>query len=135
MVTADHGMVHVPGEDVVELADRPDLLDGVRLLTGDGRARQLHVRPGATEDVLAVWRDDTGGRGHVVSGDEAVAAGWFGPTVTPAARATIGDVVAVAHAPIAWVHRDLDLFGGRLPGLHAGLTRDEVEVPAVVLTA
>ena len=133
VVTADHGMVHVPQEGFVELADRPDLLDGVRVLTGDGRARQLHTRPGAAADVLAAWREDVGADGHVVTREEAIAAGWFGPHVEERVAARIGDVLAVAHAPIAWVHRDLDLFGGRLPGMHAGLTRTELEVPVLVL--
>jgi hypothetical protein len=133
VVTADHGMVHVPPEGFIELADRPDLLAGVRVLTGDGRARQLHARPGASDEVLAAWRHEVGDRGHVVTRDEAVAAGWFGPVRDEAVRASIGDVLAVAEAPVAWVHRETDLFGGRLPGLHAGLTRREVEVPALVL--
>jgi predicted AlkP superfamily pyrophosphatase or phosphodiesterase len=133
VVTADHGMVHVPADGFVELTDRPDLLAGVRVLTGDGRARQLHARPGAAADVAAAWREEVGDRGVVVTRDEAIAAGWFGPVRDDRVRATIGDVIAVADAPIAWVHRDADLFGGRLQGLHAGLTRREVEVPALVL--
>lgn len=135
IVTADHGMVHVPDERMVELADRPDLLDGVRVLTGDGRARQLHVTPGATDDVLAAWRAEVGSDGFVVTRDEAIDAGWFGTVIRDEVRASIGDVIAVADGPVAWVHRDADLFGGRLPGLHAGLTRREIEVPALVLTA
>jgi hypothetical protein len=134
VVTADHGMVHVPDEDLVELADHPHLLEGVRVLTGDSRARQLHVRDGAAADVLAAWREEVGDLGHVVTRDEAIDAGWFGPVRRAEVRATIGDVLAVADGSVAWVHRDADLFGGRLPGLHAGLTRREVEVPALVLT-
>lgn len=133
VVTADHGMVHVPQDGFVELADRPELLAGVRVLTGDGRARQLHTRPGATDAVLAAWREAVGDDGHVVTRDQAIDAGWFGPRVEDRVAERIGDVLAVAHAPIAWVHRDLDLFGGRLPGMHAGLTRTELEVPVLVL--
>ncbi len=135
VVTADHGMVHVAPEGFIELADHPDLLAGVRVLTGDGRARQLHTLPGARDEVLAAWRDHVGDRGHVLTRDEAITAGWFGPIRDEAVRATIGDVLAVADAHIAWVHRDADLFGGRFAGLHAGLTRREVEVPALVLTS
>jgi hypothetical protein len=135
VVTADHGMVHVPEDGFVELTEHPELLAGVRVLTGDGRARQLHVRPGAGDEVLAAWRLHVGDRGHVVSRDEAIAAGWFGQVRDGTVRARIGDVLIVADAPVAWVHRDADLFGGRLPGLHAGLTRREVEVPALVLTS
>ncbi len=135
VVTADHGMLRVPDEGLVELADRPDLLAGVRVLTGDARARQLHTRPGAHDDVLSTWREHAGGSAHVLTRDEAIAAGWFGPLVTEAARSRIGDVVVCARDPgVGWVHRDVDLFGGRLPGMHGALTRDEVEVPALVFT-
>lgn len=134
LVTADHGMVAVSADGFVELADLPELTGGVRLLTGDARARQLHVLPGAGDEVVAAWRDHVGDRAHVLTRDEAVAAGWFGPVVTETARATIGDVVvsAVAH-DVAWVHRDVDPFGGRLPGMHGALTDVEREVPALVL--
>jgi hypothetical protein len=134
VVTADHGMVHVPDEGFVELADAPELLAGVRVLTGDGRARQLHVADGAVDDVLATWRSQVGHDGFVVTRDQAIDAGWFGPVDRPEVRARIGDVLVVADGPVAWVHRDADLFGGRLPGLHAGLTRTELEVPALVVT-
>jgi hypothetical protein len=135
VVTADHGMVHIPPAGFVELADEPALLDGVRLLTGDPRARQLHTVPGAAEDVAAAWQEHAGERAHVVTRDLAVEAGWFGPQVDDRVRPLIGDVVIGAGVPdVAWVHRDADPFGGRLVGQHGGLTRDEVEVPALVLT-
>jgi hypothetical protein len=135
VITADHGMVRVPPEGFVELADRPDLLDGVRVLTGDPRARQLHVQPGAAADVAAAWREACTGLAHVRSRDEAIAAGWFGPEVAEHVRPRIGDVVISATAlDVAWVHRDGDLFGGRLPGQHGALTPEELEVPALVVT-
>lgn len=135
VVTADHGMVAVPDEKLVELADRPQLLEGVRVLTGDFRARQLHARRGAAEEVLAAWREACGSLAHVLTRDDAIAAGWFGPTVTERVRPRIGDVVVSARVPQAgWVHRDRDLFGGRVPGMHGALTPEEIEVPALVIT-
>jgi predicted AlkP superfamily pyrophosphatase or phosphodiesterase len=135
VVTADHGMVHIPPDGFVELADRPDLLDGVRLLTGDGRARQLHTHPGAADDVAAAWRQHAGDRAHVVTRAEAIDAGWFGDHVEDRVRPLIGDVVVSARAlDVSWVHRDADPFGGRLVGQHGALTPEEVEVPALVLT-
>lgn len=134
VVTADHGMVGLdPATSFVELADDPDWLHGVRVLTGDPRSRQLHVRDGATTDVAATWRERCGDDADVVTRDEAIAAGWFGPTVDERVRARIGDVLVVARTATAWVHRDRDLFGGRLPGQHGALTADEVAVPARVL--
>lgn len=135
VVTADHGMVHVPDEGRVELADHPELLAGVETLTGDARARQLHTLDGARADVLAAWREHAGDRAHVITGEEAIESGWFGPRVADAARSHVGDVVVSAvDLDVAWVHRDRDLLGGRMPGMHGALTRAELEVPAAVLT-
>jgi hypothetical protein len=135
VVTADHGMVHVPPDGFVELADEAWLLAGVRMLTGDARARQLHTRPGATDEVVAAWREHAADRAHVVTRDEAIEAGWFGDQVDDRVRPLIGDVIVSARAPdVAWVHRDIDPFGGRLAGQHGALTPDELEVPALVLT-
>ncbi len=134
VVTADHGMITVPPAGFVELADAPELLDGVRVLTGDARARQLHTEAGAAPDVLASWRESFGDLAHVRSRDEAVDAGWFGP-VAPHVYPRIGDVVVSARTlDVAWVHRDIDLFGGRLAGMHGALTPEERRVPSVVVT-
>jgi hypothetical protein len=135
VVTADHGMVRISAAGFVELADQPSLLDGVRLLTGDSRSRQLHTEPDAADEVAAAWRAHAGPRASVRNRDEAIAAGWFGPRVEGRVRPTIGDVVVAARVPdVSWVHRDVDPFGGRLTGQHGGLTRQEVDVPALVLT-
>lgn len=137
VVTADHGMVGVRDADRVELSDHPELLDGVRLLAGEPRVRQLAVRPGALDDVLTAWREHQGGRGEVRSADEALAAGWFGPPgrSDPTARARLGDVIVAATGTGAWVHRDLDPRGGRQPGQHGSLSDDERRVPALLLMA
>jgi hypothetical protein len=135
VITADHGMVHIPPEGCVELADEPALLDGVRVLTGDPRARQLHVRAGAAPDVAAAWREACAGLAHVRTRAEAIADGWFGPEVAEHVVPRIGDVVVSAsRLDVAWVHRDADLFGGRLLGQHGALTPQELEVPALVVT-
>jgi hypothetical protein len=134
VVTADHGMVGIGSDGYVELADTPELLEGVTLLTGDARARQLVTRAGAEDGVAAAWREHAGDRAVVAHRDDAIAAGWFGPEVAPRVRAYLGDVLVAARSPdVAWVHRDVDPLGGRLVGHHGGLTRDEVAVPALVL--
>lgn len=136
VVTADHGMVGVPEAGFVELAERPELLAGDAVLTGDPRARQLHVEPAARDELLAAWREHAGTRAHVLTREEAIAAGWFGPEVTEEAARRIGDVIVCARVlDAAWVHRDLDLLGGRLPGLHGALTPEEMHVPAIVFGA
>ena len=135
VVTADHGMVRVDDAAFVDLADRPDLLEGVRLFGGDPRARQLHVVAGAVDEVAARWREHIGDAGRVVTRDEAIGAGWFGPSsrLRDGVRGRIGDLLVVATAEVAWIHRDRDPLGGRLPGQHGALTDTELSVPARTL--
>jgi hypothetical protein len=132
-VTGDHGMVELRPSERVDLADRPELADGVRLLAGEARARHVHTQRGAAGDVLATWRGLLGHAMWVVSGEEAVAAGWFGPQVADEARARIGDVVAAAHGPIGVVQREVDPTQALLTGHHGSMTPAEQLVPFLEL--
>ena len=49
VVTADHGQVDV-GNSVVVLG--PEIMEGLTLISGEGRFRWLHTRPGAIDDVV-----------------------------------------------------------------------------------
>ncbi len=92
-VTADHGMVDAGADDRVDVDVVPGLRDGVALLGGEPRARHVYAVPGAAPDVLATWQGVLGARAWVVSRDEAIEAGWFGP-VDERFVPRIGDVVA-----------------------------------------
>ncbi len=128
-ITGDHGMVCVPEEDKLDFDSVAALHDGVRALAGEPRARHVHVRPGALPDVLAAWRETVGDRMWLLTRGEAIAQGWFGPHVGTAARERIGDLVAVAHAPVAVVRRSAESMLSSLPGQHGALTDDELLVP------
>jgi hypothetical protein len=136
LVTADHGMVDVPADKRFDLALDHGLADGVRVLAGEARARYVHTRDGATDDVLAAWRERLGDVMWVLSREEAVAAGWFGPQVPERSLARIGDVVAAARAPVAVVdsaRERPELL--RLVGLHGSLTESELTVPLLEVRA
>jgi hypothetical protein len=132
-VTGDHGMVDLRPEQRVDLADQPELAAGVRLLSGEARARHVHTERGAAEDVLAGWRGLLGHAMWVVPGEEAVAGGWFGPQVPDEVRARVGDVVAAAHGPIGVVQREVDPTQAILTGHHGSMTPAEQLVPFLEL--
>ena len=136
LVTADHGMVDVPVTGRVDLAVEPDLRAGVRLLAGEARARYVHALPGAAEDVLAAWRARLGGSAWVLSRDEAIEAGWFGPAVPDRLRGRIGDVVAAARERVSVVDSRRERAEQvALVGLHGSLSDDELLVPLLELRA
>ena len=134
-VTADHGMVDSPHELRLDVAYEPLLAAGVRQVTNEARAPQLHVEPGARDDVHAAWTAVLGDRGIVLTRDDAVAAGWFG-AVAPANLARIGDVVVAMRGRFAVVDSRRarpELLA--LRGLHGSLSDDEVAVPVVHVPA
>jgi hypothetical protein len=128
-VTADHGMVRVPDEDKVDFDAMPALQQGVVALAGEPRMRHVHTMPGAATDVRGTWQEVLGGDWVVATGDDAVAAGLFGPTVTPTARARIGDVIALATGSGGVVERRKVPRLSAMPGQHGSLTDDELLVP------
>jgi len=135
LVTADHGMVDVGPGDRVDVDSEPLLRAGVRLVAGEPRARHVYARDGAAADVLAAWRQRLGATAQVLSRDEVVAAGWFGPTVSPHVLPRIGDVVVAPTGATAVVATRAHPREARLVGYHGSTTPDEVLVPLLVAVA
>jgi hypothetical protein len=128
LITADHGMLDVPRDTRLDVDDEPDLLDGVRVLAGEPRARYVHAVGGAEDDVLARWRDVVGHRAWVVGRDEAIASGVFGP-VDDGVAARIGDVVALARGSWALTASRHEPGPSRLAAYHGSLTATELAIP------
>jgi hypothetical protein len=133
-VTADHGMTDVAPEDRIDADSTPGLLDGVALLGGEPRARHLYTAPGAADDVLQAWRDIIGDRAWVLSRDEAVGAGWFGP-VAPWLAGRIGDVVVAPAGSAAVIASKSEVLESSLIGMHGSLTSSDQLVPLLYLPA
>jgi hypothetical protein len=135
VVTADHGMVDIDRSSVVDVADDPALRAAVEVLAGEGRCRYVHARPGASADVLAVWRDVLDPDEFLVlSRDEVVEGGLLGPAVTETAVQRIGDVVVLARRGGAVFGTGIDSPQVMaLVGQHGSLTPDELLVPLITL--
>lgn len=153
IVTGDHGMIDVPAANRVDIdVDDPafdaaapgagvappapaiakQLSSGVALFSGEDRVRYLHTMPGAHGDVLAAWRETFRDQAWIVSREEAIDAGWFGPRFEPAFEARIGDVV-VASGPQLAVQGSVREPRPFLPvALHGSLTAGEQLVPLLV---
>jgi Type I phosphodiesterase / nucleotide pyrophosphatase len=133
-VTADHGMTDVAPEDRIDADSTPGLLDGIALLGGEPRARHLYTVPGAADDVRQTWRDIIGDRAWVLSRDEAVEAGWFGP-VDPWLADRIGDVVVAPAGSAAVIASKAEVLESSLIGMHGSLTSSDQLVPLLCLPA
>jgi hypothetical protein len=131
-VVADHGMVAVTEAEIVDADACAPLLDGVRAIGGEPRARHVYVDDGALDDVLATWRETLAGRAWVVARDEAIQAGWFGERVSDDVWPRIGDVVAAARGSAVVVRRNAEPLESSLIGHHGSLTSAEQRVPLLV---
>lgn len=127
VVTADHGQVDV-GPSVEVLG--ADVMDGVRLLSGEGRFRWLHARPGATEDVAAAAGAAFGHVAWVRTLEHVIEEGWLGGEPVPEVRDRLGDVVLAPFTATAFLD-PADTGEQRLRCRHGSLTAAEMLVPLV----
>ncbi len=129
-VTADHGLVDCGDLGAVDLDE--SVLAGARTRSGEGRFVWLHARSGRASEIVDAARAAHGDLAWVAPIEQVLDERWFGPVVGPAARARLGDVAIVAHAPMGFTD-PADPGASRLVGRHGSLTPDEMFVP--VLTA
>ncbi|MFI5492026.1 alkaline phosphatase family protein [Actinoplanes sp. NPDC051859] len=133
LVTADHGQLDIPLDGRVDIAADPALSAGVVGVAGEPRVRYLYTRAGAVPDVVAAYRSVFGSSAWVLTRDEAVASGLFGP-VSTAHLGRIGDVVVVC------LDHTVALAGGweppavgRLVAYHGSVTATEMTVPLLTV--
>ncbi|MHB8219616.1 MAG: alkaline phosphatase family protein [Acidimicrobiales bacterium] len=127
VVTADHGQVDV-GSTVEVLG--PDVMDGVELLSGEGRFRWLHARPGALEDVVEAAEASFSHIAWVRTREQVIDEGWLGGEPVPEVADRLGDVVLVPFAATAFLD-PADVGEQRLCARHGSLTEAEMYVPLV----
>jgi hypothetical protein len=125
VVTADHGQVDVGRAGEVLGGD---VMDGVTLLSGEGRFRWLHVRPGARDAVLAAATESFGDVAWVRTREQIVADGWLGGVPSAAVASRMGDVVLAPFTPTAFLD-PADTGELRLEARHGSLTPAEMLVP------
>ncbi len=133
-ITADHGMVDVPPATRTDIDEWPELRAGVALLGGEPRARHVYAEPGAAGDVVAAWRDVLGPSAWVVSREQAIDDGWFGP-VDNRVAGRLGDVIAAARDTCAMVATVTEPRESALVGMHGSITASDQLIPLLSCVA
>lgn len=131
VITADHGQVHVGG-NTIRLDDR--LMRQVDYLSGEGRFRWLHTRHGGESEVQRIAQDQYGDRAWVLTRDEMIDTGWFGPRVTDTARKRLGGVALVPFADVSF-DDPADHGSFTLVCRHGSMTSAEIDVPLLAWRA
>lgn len=129
-ITADHGMIASDSSTRIDIAERPELQEGVALVGGEPRAVSLYVEEGMNpNDVAQRWRHVLEDKARVYTKDEAIAAGLYGP-VHDRVLPYIGDVIAMASSNVTIVDSCTQSdVATHLPAVHGSLTRAELDIP------
>ena len=129
LITADHGQIRIPTEEIVRASDDPDLNRHLLVpVVGESRAAFLYPRPGragAIRDHLAAAYPDWF---TVLDSAAALDAGLMGKPVCDEAYARAGELLALPRGRHALQHAEILV---PLLGRHGGLTQDEMLVPLI----
>jgi hypothetical protein len=136
LITADHGMMRGDPNQTIYLNHLlPEMTDLLRPAAGGGpiypcgspRDLFLHLRPGTLDHARALLTEALGDQAIVLTIDEGLAAGLFGPPpYDPEFRRRLGDLLILPRAGVfIWWHEE-DKLENRFYGHHGGLTPEEV---------
>jgi len=129
VVTADHGQVEV-GDATVPIA--PDVARFVEMVSGEGRFRWLHARPGCVDELFGATCEAFGDVAWVRTVGALEREGWYGGPLTDAGRLRLGDVAVIPFEPIA-ITDPADSGEFTLCCRHGSSTPAEMFVPLLAL--
>lgn len=136
LVTADHGMIDVPAHRQLVIDPDDPVREGVAHIGGEPRMLHVYLDPGADADAAATrWQRTLGAAADVGTRAQVIASGLFGPVVTDAAAARIGEVLVAARGNRAIYDGAADPTSRGMVGQHGALTPEERMVPLIRLGA
>ena len=135
ITTADHGFIDSPGERVINLYDHPQLAALLaRPLCGERRVAYCYVAQKNRPAFAAYVQQHLAQCADLRLSSELIEEGWFGPPPFHARLASrVGDYTLLMKDD--WTIKDW-LPGEkpfRMLGVHGGASRDEMEIPLIVL--
>lgn len=136
IVTADHGMLDVPEEHKLILAETSLLLEGLTAWAGEPRVPHLYFESDSVAHVARErWEEALGDSALVMTRQEVIDGGWLGD-VHPEVANRIGDlVIACMNSLVIYRESQASVASLAMIGQHGSLTSVEREVPVIPLGA
>ncbi|MBP5186951.1 MAG: alkaline phosphatase family protein [Clostridiales bacterium] len=130
IVTADHG--HMDSKNVCIL-DYPEIMKClVRMPSIEPRTLNLFIKDEYKEDFPKIFEKEFGEKFWFLTKEEVIERKLFGPgTENPEFRGMIGDFVAIATSDVSIFNTHLE--AALMPGGHAGLSKEELEIPFIAI--
>lgn len=133
VIVADHGMVAADPNERIDIAGDPVLTEGIDQVGGEPRALMLYLEPDQNPlEVAGRWKDHLGDKARVLTREEAIDLGLFGP-VQDRIRPMIGDLLVLAADQVTLVDSRFQTeVATHLPGVHGSSTSLETQVPCLI---
>jgi predicted AlkP superfamily pyrophosphatase or phosphodiesterase len=129
LVTADHGQIHIPPEQILTAKEEPELSRHLMApIMGESRAAFIHPRPGRAGDVRDYLQSAYPGWFVVLDSVEALEAGLMGKPITDETYARAGELLVLPRADRALQQTQPPVS---LIGRHGGLSQEEMLVPLI----
>lgn len=129
LVTADHGQVMV-GANTSQL--HPEVTSLLTHQSGEGRFRWLHAKTERVDDVKSAALAHHGHNAWIMTKDEMIDEGYFGPRVNDVVRRRLGDVAVMARDDVSF-DDPADKTYFELQCRHGSLTSAEIDVPFLAI--
>ena len=129
LITADHGQVHIPPEQILTVSDHAELSRHLLVpIMGESRAAFVYPRHGRREAVRAYLEGNAPGWFVVLDSAEALATGLMGQPISDETCARAGELLVLPTGNHALQQSQPPTS---LLGRHGGLTPDEMLVPLI----
>ena len=129
LVTADHGQIHVPPEQILTASEDPELSQHLMVpIVGESRAAFVYPRPGRAQTIRDYLESEFPGWFIVLDSAEGLEVGLMGKPIADETYARAGELLVLPRG-----NRALQRAMPSVPllGRHGGLTRDEMLVPLI----
>lgn len=131
LITADHSQIECENYC---LMDYPEILKClVRLPAIEPRALSFQVKDEYKKDFPDIFRKEFGDKFQILTREEVIESKLFGVGKDHGSlHDMLGDYLAVSVSPAAVFLTHME--AGMMPGGHAGLTEEELEIPLIAVT-
>lgn len=137
VITGDHGHVSTPYELAIPVQDHP-VLEEMLLMrpAGEPRTPYLYARQGCQKAMADYLNDHLDQALVAYPASQVLSSGFLGPKPhAPDVARRLGDVVVMMRKGYTLLSRKEAAETDRFVGLHGGMTREEMEIPWLLLPA
>lgn len=129
LITADHGQIHVPAEQILIANEDQELHRHLLVpISGESRAAFIYPRPGRAQAIRDYLANAFPGWFTVLASAEALDAGLLGRPIADETYARAGELLVLPRGDHALQRAKVPV---PLIGRHGGLTQDEMLVPFI----